>query len=77
MRHRELDKKSKFDLTNEWFMHNSEYVLKYDTQKTLWDFEKQTEHLISAWRADLVIIKKRQRTCQVVDFAFLADDKTK
>ena len=37
-------------------MHNPEFVLENETHKPLWDFEIQTDHLISARRQDLVIV---------------------
>ena len=45
--HWEMCKKIKFDHTNKWYMHNPASVLKNDTQKLLWDFDIQTDHLIS------------------------------
>ena len=58
-------------------MHNQESVLENETHKLLWDFEIQTDHLISARRPDLVIINKKKRTCQTEDFAFSADHRVK
>ena len=46
--HWEMYKKFKFDHTNKWYMHNSASVLKNDKHKLLWDFNIQTDHLISA-----------------------------
>ena len=51
-------------------------VLENKTHKLLWNFEIQTDHLISARRPDLVIINKN-RTCQIVDFAVPAEHKFK
>ena len=59
--HWELCKKLKFDYTNKWYMHNPESVLENKTQKFLWDFEIQTDHLISARRLDLVRTKKKKK----------------
>ena len=42
-------------------MHNPASVLENATHKLLWDFNKQTDHLIPARRPDLVIINKRER----------------
>ena len=42
-------------------MHNPESVLENETPKILWDFEIQMDHLISARRLDLVIVKKKKR----------------
>ena len=55
-------------------MHNPESVLVKETNKLLWDFERQTDHLISVRWPDLVIIKW---TCRIVDFAVSADPRLK
>ena len=47
------------------------------THKLLWDFAIQTDHFISAWRPDLIIINKKKPTCKIVDFAILADHRVK
>ena len=44
-------------------MHNPESLLENETQKPLWDFNIQTDHLISIRQPDLVIINKKKRTC--------------
>ena len=59
MIHWEICKKSKFDHTNKWYMHNLASVLENDTYKLLRDFDIQTDHLISARRPDLIIINKQ------------------
>ena len=38
-------------------MHNQDSVLVNETPKLLWDFEIQTDHLISARPPDFVMIK--------------------
>ena len=48
---------NKFDHTNQWYMHNPEYILKNEMHKLLWDFEIQTDHLISARRPHLMIVR--------------------
>ena len=71
-------KKFKFDHANKWYMHNPEHVLENDTHKLRWDFNIQTDHLISARRPDLIIIiKKKKRICKIVDFAVPADHRIK
>ena len=57
-------------------MHNLASVLENDARKPLWDFNIQTDHLISARRPDLIIINKN-RTCKIVNFDFPADQKIK
>ena len=56
----ELCKKFKFDHMNKWYMHNPESVQKNETNKILWDFEIQTDHLISARQPDLWIFYKKK-----------------
>ena len=60
-------------------MHNPAPVPEIDTHKLQWDFDIQTDHLISARRPDLIIInkKKKKRTCRIVDFAVPADHRIK
>ena len=54
-------------------MHNPTSIQENKTHK-LWDFEIQTDHLISARRPDLVIVNNnKKRTCRIVNFAVSAD----
>ena len=55
-------------------MHNPEPVHENDTHKLLWDFDIQTDHLISARRPDQ---QKKKRICKIVDFAVPADHRIK
>ena len=55
-------------------MHNPESLLENKMHGFLWDFEKQTDLLISARQPDFVVIKKK---CQIVDFAVPADHRVK
>ena len=59
--HWELCKKLKFDHTNKWYMHSPTSVLENETQKLLWDFEIQTDYLISVRRPDLVRVNKKKK----------------
>ena len=72
-----LRKKFKFDHRNKWYMHNLTSVLENKTHKLLWDFDIQTDHLISARRPNLLYSKPRKRTCRNVDFSELADHRVK
>ena len=75
----ELCKKFKFAHNNKWYMHNPAPVLENDTDKLLWDFNIQTDHLIPARRPDLIIINNnnnnnnKKRICKIVDFAVPTD----
>ena len=42
-------------------MHNPVSVLENDTHKLLWDFDIQTDHLISAKRPDLIAINNNNK----------------
>ena len=59
--HWKMCKKFKFDHANKWYMHNPAPVLENDTYKLLWDFDIQTDHLISARRPDLIIINNNKK----------------
>ena len=75
--HWEMCKKFKFDHANKWYMHNPEPVLENDTHKLQWDFDIQTDHLISVRRPDLIIINKKKRICKIVDFTVPTDCRIK
>ena len=75
--HREMCKKFKFDHANKWYMHNPAPAQENDTHKLLWDFNIQTDHLISVRRLDLIIINKKKKICKIVDIAVLADRRIK
>ena len=76
--HWEVCKKFKFDHTNKWYMHNPAPVQENDTHKLLWDFDIQTDHLISTGRPDLKIInKKKKENLYNCRFCYLADQRIK
>ena len=57
-------------------MHNPEFILEKETQKFLWHFEIQTNHLVSGRQPDLITAHPPNReTCWIVDFAVLADHR--
>ena len=71
--HRELCQILKFDHMKKWHMHNPASVLENETYKLLWDFEIQTDHLISTRRLDLVIINKKRELAEL--WTVLADHR--
>ena len=74
MFHWGLRMKLKFDPTNKCYMHNPISVLENEIHKLLWDFDIQTDHLISARQPDLIIInREKKRTGKIVDFTVPAD----
>ena len=42
--------------------------LENDTHKLLWDFDVQTDHLISARRPNLILINKKKGICKIVGY---------
>ena len=48
-------------------MRNPESVQENETQKYLWDFEIQPDHLISARQPDLLIVQKKEREKELVE----------
>ena len=59
-------------------MHNPASVLENDTHKILWDFDIQTDYLISARRPNIIIINnKKKRIWKIVNFAVPADHRIK
>ena len=79
----EMCKNFTFDHAKEGYMHNPVPVLENNTHKLLWDFDIQTDHLLSARRPDLIIINKKnkktkqKKICKIVDFAVPADHRIK
>ena len=57
--------KFQFDHTNKGYMHNPAPVLENNTHKLRWDFNIQTDHLISARRPDLIIINKKRELAKL------------
>ena len=49
-------------------MQNEDY-------KILWDFSTQTDQVIEAWRSDLVVVDKKERSCRIIDFAVPGDSR--
>ena len=70
-------KKFRFDDTNQWYRHNLASVLENDAHQLLWDFDIQTDHLISTRRPDRIIINQKKRICKIGDFAVQADQRIK
>ena len=53
-----------------------ESVLENEMHKHIRDFDIKTDHLISAGRPDQIIVdKKKKRTCYIVDFNSPADQR--
>ena len=48
-----------------------------DNDNKIWDFDIQTDHLISATQLYLITINEKKRTWKIVDFAVPADQRVK
>ena len=71
--HWKLARKCNFEAGDKWYEHEPESVLENEEYKILWDFSIQTDHVIEAWRADLVVVDKKERSYKIVDFAVFED----
>ena len=68
--HWEMCKKSEFDHTNKWYMHNPASVLENNTHKILWDTDG-SPNLGQKTRPNNN--QQKKRICKIVDFAVPAD----
>ena len=59
--HWKLARKCNFEAGDKWYEHEPESVLENEDYKILWDFSIQTDHVIEAWRPDLVVVDKKER----------------
>ena len=41
----------------------------------MWDFSIQTDHVIEAQKPDLVLVDKKKKICQMIDFAVPRDSR--
>ena len=41
----------------------------------MWDFSIQSDHVIEAWRPDLVVVDEKERSCKMIDFTVLGDSR--
>ena len=57
--HWEMCKKLKFDHKNKWYKHKATSVQENYTHELIWEFDIQTDHLISARRPDHIIKKSK------------------
>ena len=57
--HWKLARKCNFKAGDKWYEHEPESVLENEDYKTLWDFRIQTDHVIEAWRPDLIVVDKK------------------
>ena len=51
------------------YNHRAEGVTKNENVKILWDFNIQMDHLIVHGRPDLLVVNKKESTCDIIDIA--------
>ena len=73
--HLKLARKCNFEAGDKWYEHEPESVLKNEDYKILRDFSIQTDHVMEAWRPDLVVVDKKERSCKIIDFAVPGDSR--
>ena len=67
--------KCNFETGDKWYEHEPESVLPNDDYNLMWDFSIQTDHVIEAQRRYLVVVDKKERSCQIVHFAVPGDSR--
>ena len=70
--HWKFARKCNFEAGEKWYEHEPESVLENEDYEILRDFSIQTDHVIEAWRPDLVVVDK-ERSCKIIDFAVPGD----
>ena len=70
-----LARKCNFEAGDKWYEHDPESVLEHEGYKILWDYSIQSDHVIKAWRPDLVLVDKEDRSCKIIHFAIPGDSK--
>ena len=74
---RKMCKRLKFGHDYKWYMHKPQSVQENKIHEILLGLLDTNDHLNPARRSDLVLINKKKRTNQLVDFAIPADRKVK
>ena len=65
--HLELCKKFKFYITSKRYMHNQASLRENVTHEFHWDFEIQTDHLISASGPDQIIMNQKKKKRELAE----------
>ena len=73
--HSKLARKCNFEAGDKWYEHEHESVLQNEDYKILWDFSIQADHVIVAWRPDLIVVDTKEESCKITDFAVSGDSR--
>ena len=63
------------DRAGKWYEHQPNAVEENEDVKLLWDFTIQCDHMIEARRPDIIIVKKKERHCSIIDIAAPGDNR--
>ena len=74
--HLGLAKKYGLPHAEKWYDHKAEAASENEDVKLLWDFSIQTDKVIHARRPDIVIVKKKDKECMIIDVAVPVDSRT-
>ena len=58
-------------------MHKPKFVLENKTHRILWYFQLEADQQITVRRSDLVLTKKRKKSCHLVNFAVPPSEQEK
>ena len=73
--HWKLARQCNFEARDKWYEHEPGNASENKDYKILWDFSIQTDHVIEARIPDLVLVDKRERSCEMIDFAVPGDSR--
>ena len=73
--HWKLARKCDFEAGDKWYEHEPESASENEDYKILWDFSIQADHVKEARRPDLVIVDKKKKSCEIIDFVVPGDSR--
>ena len=56
-----------------WYEHRAESVVENEHVKVLWDFNTYVDKYIEARRPDIIVVKKKEKECLLIDIAVPGD----
>ena len=71
--HWELCGMYKIERAKNWYEHEPKAVIESDEIKILWDFNIQCDHIIEHRRPDILVVNKKEKSCQIIDIAVPGD----
>ena len=62
--------------TKSWYKHRADKVLENKDVKVLWDFNIQVDKFTDAGRPDIILLRKKNKECVIIDITVLGDIRT-